>query len=99
MSHSVFVAIRCHFHGIIMTDWLCHADSFKLCQLSNVARKQTGHISMTTDLWTSAANHGYLSITLHFIDDSFQMHNICAYVPLISQFHSGENISNLLKVN
>ena len=82
-----------------MTDGLCHTDSFKLCQLFNVARKQTGHILMTTDLWTSAANRGNLSITLHFIDDSFQMHNICADVPPISQFHSGENISNLLKVS
>jgi hypothetical protein len=31
---------------------------------------------LTTDMWTSAAKHGYMVITLHYIDDQWQMKSV-----------------------
>jgi len=55
------------------------------------------HFAATTDLWTSAANCPYLSLTVHFIDKNWEIKLYCLdTVPLLSD-HTGKNIAEALK--
>ena len=47
----------------------------------------------TTDLWTSAAKHPYLSLTVHFISDEWSLETVCLdTVPLFID-HTGQNLA------
>ena len=55
------------------------------------------HFAATTDLWTSAADHPYLSLTVHFISTNWELKSCCLdTVPLLSD-HTGQNIVETLK--
>ena len=34
----------------------------------------TASLALTTDLWTSRAHDSYISVTIHFVDESFRLH-------------------------
>ena len=47
------------------------------------------YFAATTDLWTSTANHLYLSCTIHFIDEMWELKSYCLdTVPLFAD-HTG----------
>jgi len=47
--------------------------------------------SATTDLWTSAAKHPYLSLTVHFISDEWSLETVCLdTAPLFMDTHGAE---------
>ena len=55
------------------------------------------YFAATTDLWTSAADHPYLSLTVHFISTSWELKSYCLdTVPLLID-HTGQNITETLK--
>ena len=47
----------------------------------------------TTDLWTSAAKHPYLSVTVHFINDEWSLETVCLDTVLLFVDHSGQNLT------
>ena len=47
----------------------------------------------TTDLWTSAAKHPYLSVTVHFINDEWFLETVCLDTVLLFVDHSGQNLA------
>lgn len=58
--------------------------------------KHVEYFAATTDLWTSAADHPYLSLTVHFIGKSWELKSYCLdTVPLLID-HTGENIAETL---
>ena len=55
------------------------------------------NFAATTDLWTSAADHPYLSLTVHFITTKWDLKSYCLdTVPLLSD-HTDQNIAETLK--
>lgn len=55
------------------------------------------YFSATTDLWTSCTNHPYLSYTIHFIDNSWQLQSFCLDTIPLFQDHTGQNIAEAIK--
>ena len=49
--------------------------------------------SSTTDLWTSAAKHPYLSLTAHFISDEWSLETICLDTAPLFMDHTGQNLA------
>ena len=57
------------------------------------AVKSAAYFTATTDLWTSSARHPYLSFTVHFIDDNWELRSYCLdSVPLFED-HTGQNLA------
>ncbi len=54
------------------------------------------YIALTTDIWTSAAIHGYVTLTAHFIDDSWQLCSRVLTTEEMPERHTGQNISDRL---
>ena len=62
-----------------------------------VQLQEAESVAITTDLWTSTACDDYLSVTVHFIDNNFQLRHICIEViPFEEVSHTGANISQFL---
>ena len=55
-----------------------------------------GHdVSFTTDMWTSLRNHGYITVTAHFILE-WKLHTKILATRKVVERHTGVNIANLL---
>ena len=66
---------------------------------SEVARvksiTQTANSSaLTTDIWTSRANHAYTGVTVHFLSKSFELHHYLLETRKFPTTHSGANIAD-----
>ena len=58
------------------------------------ALKEAESFSATTDLWTSAATEPYMTLTVHFIDKTWNLQSFCLdTVPIFSD-HTGQNITD-----
>ena len=51
-------------------------------------------MSLTTDLWTSAANHGYITLTSHYINKNWELKNHVLVTRELNDKHTGVNIAN-----
>ena len=45
-------------------------------ELKNLSTK----VSLTTDVWTSITNQGYLGVTIHYINDKWNMRHFLLYL-------------------
>ena len=54
------------------------------------------HFAATTDLWTSCNTHPYLSYTVHFINDDWQLQSLCLDTVPLFEDHTGENIAEAI---
>lgn len=52
--------------------------------------KEIEYFSATTDFWTSQANHPYLSYTIHFVDEEWNLITFCLETVPLFEDHSGE---------
>ena len=58
------------------------------------ALREARFFSGTTDLWTSAASEPYMTLTVHFIDKTWNLRSFCLEtVPLFTD-HTGQNIAD-----
>ena len=48
--------------------------------------------SATTDLWTSRATHPYLSYTIHFVNENWELQSFCLETVPLFDDHTGDNI-------
>ncbi len=55
--------------------------------------RELKHFAATSDLWTSAAKHPYLSYTIHFINDAWSLQSFCLDTVPLFEDHTGQNIS------
>lgn len=51
-------------------------------------------VALTTDLWTSHATQGYITVTSHFINNDWQLHSQVLATRHVCDRHTGENICN-----
>ena len=47
------------------------------------------YYALTTDLWTSCARHPFMSFTMHFIDDNWQLKTFCLDTVPVLDDHTG----------
>ncbi|XP_039544447.1 E3 SUMO-protein ligase ZBED1-like isoform X2 [Pimephales promelas] len=55
------------------------------------------HFATTTDLWTSRTSEPYLSLTAHFIDETWQLQSYCLQTSYFPDDHTGDIIAQGLK--
>jgi hypothetical protein len=58
--------------------------------------RECSDYSITTDMWTDRSMRSFLSLTLHFIDNNFELQNIVLEVEAFRGKHSGIRIGNAL---
>ena len=51
---------------------------------------------MTSDIWSSRSQDGYISGTFHFIDDKFRLHHWTPLCVPVTERHTGEVIQEHL---
>ena len=54
------------------------------------------YCSITTDLWTSQATMGYVTVTCHFLTDDWELKSVVLDTAQIQDSHTAENIGALL---
>ena len=54
-------------------------------------------VAMTTDMWTSHATQGYITLTSHFVNDKWELRSQILATRSVSDRHTGENISQEIK--
>ena len=55
--------------------------------------KQSCRFSLTSDMWTHTEMSGYMSITAHYIDDEWNLHNKLIGFAHVEVPHTGEHIA------
>ena len=68
-------------------------------KLKRLLAENTLKYSMTTDIWTSFANKAYISLTVHFIGECWEMksYTLIGYIYSFPERHTGDNIVEKLK--
>ena len=56
-------------------------------------------VSVTTDGWSNIRKQRFISITVHFIDDGWDLLKYTLEVAKVPEEHSGENIYNFLNIH
>ena len=62
-----------------------------------VKLKDAEFFAATTDLWTSGANHPYLSYTIHFITRDWSLESFCLDTVPLFEDHTGQNIGEAIQ--
>src|SRR6266542_3490435 len=65
----------------------------KLTQLLKTAKS----ISLTTDLWSSCAKHGYLELTATWINQNFEIMDVLLEIIYFLTSHTADAIANTIK--
>ncbi|XP_061918596.1 E3 SUMO-protein ligase ZBED1-like [Entelurus aequoreus] len=55
--------------------------------------KNVLYYATTTDMWSSRTSEPYLSLTLHYINDDFELKSRCLQTAYFPMDHTGENIA------
>ena len=55
------------------------------------------YFAASTDLWSSKANHPYLSFTVHFISKSWDLNSYCLDTVPIFEDHTGQNLADAIQ--
>lgn len=53
-------------------------------------------IAITTDMWTACTNQAYMSVTLHWIDDDWQLRRILLDLIPTHERHTGQNLKDAM---
>ncbi|XP_043717699.1 zinc finger BED domain-containing protein RICESLEEPER 2-like [Telopea speciosissima] len=65
-------------------------------RIHNLLKSFNGKISLTSDLWTSITNDGYLSLTGHYIDKDWVLHKKLLKFCIMPPPHTGINICEMV---
>ena len=61
------------------------------CNVLHCLSEHVEYFAATTDLWTSAANHPYLSFTVNFINKDWKLQCFCLITIPVFSGHTGKN--------
>lgn len=53
--------------------------------------------SSTTDLWSSGTQHPYMSFTIHYITENWEMKTSCLQTQFLPSDHTGDNLAEALE--
>ena len=63
--------------------------------MGNILRHQPG-VGLSSDLWMSRNQHGFLCITAFYIDDTFRLRSMCIQCPEVLGWHTSVNVSSFV---
>ena len=66
--------------------------SFLKLLLSRKSVAKIEYCALTTDIWTSQATMGYVTVTCHFLMDNWELKSIVLETTQIEESHTAENI-------
>ena len=66
--------------------------------MKNMLNSTCDNASITTDLWTSCAQNGYIGITLHYLTEQMELRDILVCVEPIKYSHTGSNIYKTIQI-
>ena len=66
-------------------------------KLGEILSANESKYGITTDIWTSFSNDAYISLTLHFIDNSWELKSYTLATYPFPEQHTGDNIVEKLK--
>ena len=53
--------------------------------------------AVTTDMWTSCARHPFMSFTIQFIDEKWELKTFCLDTVPVLQDHIGQNLAEAVE--
>ena len=56
--------------------------------------KSIEYLALTTDMWTGCHNHGYMSISTHFVGHDWDMHHYCLQTREVASSHTALNLGD-----
>jgi len=62
-----------------------------------VESENAAQYSLTADIWTSFTNDAYISLTVHFINECWELRSYTPVSYLFPEQHTGNNIVDKLK--
>ncbi|GBB98495.1 hypothetical protein RclHR1_03240020 [Rhizophagus clarus] len=65
--------------------------------MKNMLNSTYNNTSITTDLWTSCAQNGYIGITCHYLTDQMELRDILLCIEPIKYPHTGSHICETIK--
>ena len=65
-------------------------------EIKLVINKIPGKAAFTADMWTATNGIAFLSLTMHYIDGSWELKNFLLDVILMSVCHTGENMADAI---
>ena len=66
--------------------------------MRNMLNTTCDNASITTDLWTSCAQNGYIGVTVHYLTDQMELKDILLCIEQIKYPHTSNNIRETIKV-
>ena len=63
----------------------------------DILSKVVEFLSITADIWTSIATESYLSVTLYYIDNNWEMKSFALGTFPLTESHTGESIECWIK--
>ena len=66
--------------------------------MKNMLNITCDNASITTDLWTSCAQNGYIGITLHYLTEQMELRDILICVESIRYPHTGSHIRETIQI-
>ncbi|GAA6081512.1 zinc finger BED domain-containing protein 1-like [Tachysurus ichikawai] len=72
-------------------------DMYKTCWKNVAELKNVQHFAATSDLWSSRTMDPFLSLTLHYIDDDWKLHQRCCETAYFPADHMADMIAQDLK--
>ncbi|CAJ0855644.1 2981_t:CDS:2, partial [Entrophospora sp. SA101] len=63
-------------------------------QIKQQFEKFDSKVSFTTDIWSNLSNEAFIGITVHYIDNNWNMRNFVLDIIQIQEQHTGINIAN-----
>lgn len=59
--------------------------------------RQVDYYASTTDLWSSCTTEPYMSYTVHFLTNDFELKTRCLEVAYFPESHTSENMASTLR--
>ncbi len=78
--------------------WVAIPEMYEKCKAGvEYELKQVKYYATTTDMWSSRMMEPYMSLTVHYINDNFEIKSRCLQTAFFPEDHTGENLSQGLK--
>ena len=79
---------RTYFNQVAIPQLYAECKEKVVTELKNVE-----YYATTTDMWSSRTTEPYLSLTVHFVNDNFELKSRCLQTAYFPTDHTGENIA------
>ncbi len=88
LDRRYVISSRTYFNQVAIPQLCAECKEKVVTELKNVE-----YYATTTDMWSSRTTEPYLSLTVHFVNDNFELKSRCRQTAYFPTDHTGENIA------